>query len=71
MESNKKKCFSLELKADIINEVDLKRKTKAQICKDYNILCGTLYTFLKDKEAIKAIQGPSVPFILLTDKGSN
>ena len=30
-----------------------KRKTKAQICRDYNILSGTLYTFLQDKEAIK------------------
>ena len=33
--SNKRKCFSLELKAEIISEVDKKKKTKAQICRDY------------------------------------
>ena len=48
----KRKCFSLELKAEIINEVDKKRKTKAQICRDYDVSSGTLYTFLRDKEAI-------------------
>ena len=50
--SNKRKCFSLELKAEIISEVDKKKKTKAQICRDYDISSGTLYTFLRDREAI-------------------
>ncbi|GFO02826.1 tigger transposable element-derived protein 4 [Plakobranchus ocellatus] len=52
MESRKRKCFSLELKAKIIEEVDKKVKSKAQICQDYEISSGTLYTFLKDKDAI-------------------
>ncbi|GFR89153.1 tigger transposable element-derived protein 6 [Elysia marginata] len=50
--SNKRKCFSLELKAEIISEVDKKKKTKAQICRDYDISSGTLYIFLRDREAI-------------------
>ena len=33
--SIKTNCFSLELKAEIINAVDMKRKTKAQIYRDY------------------------------------
>ena len=52
MASNKRECFSLELKSEIINEVDMKRKTKVQICRDYNILSETLYTFLRNKGAI-------------------
>ena len=72
LHSNNRKCFSLELKAEIINEVDMKRKTKVQICRDYKISSETLYyTFLKDKEAIKQSEGSWVPFILLTNKGSN
>ena len=31
----KRNCFSLELMAEIINAVDMKRKTKAQIYRDY------------------------------------
>ena len=30
----------------------MKKKTKAQIWRDYNILCGILNTFLKDKESV-------------------
>ena len=41
--------LSLVLKAENINEVDMKRKIKAQICRDYSISSGTLYTFVKDK----------------------
>ena len=33
--SIKRNCFSLELKAEIINAVDMKRKTKAQTYRDY------------------------------------
>ena len=78
---NKRNCFSLELKAEIINAVDIKRKTKAQIYRtspyrtswktprrrktasthkstettSTTLKCspGKLYTFLKDKEAMK------------------
>ena len=32
---NERNCFSLELKAEIINAVDMKRKTKVQIYRDY------------------------------------
>ena len=32
---NKRNCFSLELKAEILNAVDMERKTKAQIYRDY------------------------------------
>ncbi|GFO09144.1 tigger transposable element-derived protein 4 [Plakobranchus ocellatus] len=39
-------------KAKIIEEVDKKVKSKAHTCRDYEILSGSLYTFLKDKGAI-------------------
>ncbi|GFN74121.1 hypothetical protein PoB_000062700 [Plakobranchus ocellatus] len=38
--------------AKIIEKVDKKVKSKAQICRDYEISSGTLYTFLKDNGAI-------------------
>ena len=63
--SNKRKCFSQELKAEIINQVDMKRKTKAQICRDSKILPGLLYTFLKDRSHQTQSKDPWVPFTLL------
>ena len=67
----KRNCFSLELKAEIINAVDMKITT---------LKCspGTLYTFLKDKEAMKHNPRPMGPvhFIdkhcsYLSDKNGN
>ena len=61
---NKRNCFSLELKAEIINAVDLKRKTKAQIYTDckYNIKIfawNTLY-LLERQRSHETIQRPMI-----------
>ena len=54
---NKRNCFSLELKAEIINAVDMKRKTKAQIYRDYKynikMFAWNILYLLEDKEAMK------------------
>ncbi|GFO31782.1 tigger transposable element-derived protein 4 [Plakobranchus ocellatus] len=45
--------YSEELnRAKVIEEVENKAKTKAQISRDFEILSATLCTFLKDKDAI-------------------
>ena len=43
----KRKCLSLETKVMLIEEVDRKRKSKAQICRDHDIASSTLHTILK------------------------
>ena len=51
------------VKAEIISEVDMKMKKKAQICRDYNISSGTLNTSLKFKEALKHNPKDPIHFI--------
>ena len=69
---NKRNCFSLELKAEIINAVDTKRKTKVQIYRDfkYNIKMfawNTLYLLERQRSHETQSKGPWVQFILLTN----
>lgn len=53
----KRKCLSFETKLKVIEEVEKGLKTKAVICREYNIPKSSLSTFLKDKEKIrKAIE---------------
>ena len=72
---NKRNCFSLELKAEIINAVIWKgrRKRKSTETTSTTLKCspGTLYTFLKDNEAMKHIQRPMIHCSYLSDKKSN
>ena len=56
-------CFSLELMAEIINAVDMKRKTKAQIYRDYkyniNIFAwNTLYLLERQRSHETQSKGP-------------
>ena len=60
---NKRNCFSLELKAEIINAVDLKRKTKAQIYRDYKynikmFAWNTLYLLERQRSHETQSKGP-------------
>ena len=69
---NKRNCFSLELKAEIINAVDMKRKTKAQIYRDYKcnikmFAWNTLYLLERQRSHETQSKGPWVQFILLTN----
>ena len=69
---NKRNCFSLELKAEIINAIDMKRKTKAQIYKDYKynikiFAWNTLYLLERQRSHETQSKGPWVQFILLTN----
>ncbi|GFN81041.1 hypothetical protein PoB_000754700 [Plakobranchus ocellatus] len=47
--------FLAEQKAETIKEVERKRRNKAEICKDYNISSGTLYTVLRDEAIMTAV----------------
>ena len=70
----KRKCFSLELKAEIINTVDMKRKMKAQIYREHNIkifVWNSLYLLERQRSHRIQPKGPWVAFILLTNRGSN
>ena len=69
---NKRNCFSLELKAEIINAIDMKRKTKAQIYRDYKynikmFAWNTLYLLERQRSHETQSKGPWVQFILLTN----
>ena len=60
---NKRSCFSLELKAEIIIAVDMKRKTKAQIYRDYKynikmFAWNTLYLLERQRSHEKQSKGP-------------
>ena len=59
---NKRNCFSLELKAEIINAVDMKRKTKAQIYRDYKYIkmfaWNTLYLLERQRSHETQSKGP-------------
>ena len=60
---NKRNCFSLELKAEIINAVDIKRKTKAQIYRDYKFnikmfAWNTLYLLERQRSHETQSKGP-------------
>ena len=58
---NNRNCFSLELMAKIINAVDMKRKTKAQIYRDYNInmfAWNTLYLLERQRSHETQSKGP-------------
>ena len=80
---NKRNCFSLELKAEIINAVDMKRKTKAQIYRDYKcnikmFAWNTLYLLERQRSHETQSKGPWVQFIFidkhcsyLSNKNSN
>lgn len=48
----KRKCLSLETKMMLIEQVDKKSKSKAEICREHNIPSSTLSTILKDRENI-------------------
>ena len=72
---NKRNCFSVELKTEIINSVDMKRKTKAQIYRDYkyNIKMfarNTLYLLERQRSHETQSKSPWVQFILLTNRGN-
>ena len=72
---NKRNCFSLELKAEIINAVDLKRKTKAQIYRDYKynikmFTWNTLYLLERQRSHETQSKGPWYTSYL-SDKNSN
>ena len=61
--SIKRNCFSMELKAEIINAVDLKRKTKAQIYRDYKynikmFAWNTLYLLERQRSHETQSKGP-------------
>ena len=73
--SIKRNCFSLELKAEIINAVNMKRKTKAQIYRDYKyniklFAWNTLYLLERQRSHETQSKGPWVQFILLTNRGN-
>ena len=60
---NIRNCFSLELKAEIINAVDIKRKTKAQIYRDYKynikmFAWNTLYLLERQRSHGTQSKGP-------------
>ena len=50
--ASKRKRITLETKAAIIEAVERKTKTNAQICRDFDLPSSTLYTILKDKGKI-------------------
>ena len=69
---NKRNCFSLELKAEIINAVYMKRKMKAQIYRDYKynikmFAWNTLYLLERQRSHETQSKGLWVQFILLTN----
>ena len=72
---NERNCFSLELQAEIINAVDMKRKTKAHIYRDYKynikmFAWNTLYLLERQKQW-NTIQRPIIHCSYLSDKNSN
>ena len=73
---NKTNCFSMELEAEIINTVDMKRKTKAQTYRDYKcnikmFVWNTLYLLEGQRSHQTQSIDPWVQVILLTNRGSN
>ena len=50
--TNKRKHITIDTKVAKINAVDKQEKSKAQICKDFEIVSSTLYTILKDNDKI-------------------
>ena len=71
----KRNCFSLELMAEIINAVDMKRKRKAQIYRDYkyniNIFAWNTLYLLERQRSHETIQRPMIHCSYLSDKNSN
>ena len=49
----KRKSMSFDMKLKIIEEVEQKSKSKAEICRQYGIASSTLSTFLANKEKIR------------------
>ena len=56
MSSNKRRRITIDTKASIIEAVEKKNRTNAQICRDFDIPSSTLYTILKEKEKIMKAQ---------------
>ena len=50
--ASKRKRITLEAKVAIIEAVERKTKTNAQICREFDLPSSTLYTILKGKEKI-------------------
>ena len=50
--ASKRKRITLETKVAIIEAVERKTKTNAQICREFDLPSSTLYTILKEKEKI-------------------
>ena len=50
--TNKRKHITIDTKAAIINAVDEREKSNAQICREFEIVSSTLYTILKDNDKI-------------------
>ncbi|GFR94618.1 tigger transposable element-derived protein 4 [Elysia marginata] len=48
---NKRKHITIDTKVEIINAVE-KKKSNAEICRQFDIPSSTLYTILKDKKKI-------------------
>ena len=50
--ASKRKRITLETKVAIIEAVERKTKTNAQICREFDLPSSTLYTILKEKEKL-------------------
>ena len=50
--ASKRKRITLETKVALIEAVERKAKTNAQICREFDLPSSTLYTILKEKEMI-------------------
>ena len=50
--ASKRKRITLETKVALIEAVERKAKTNAQICREFDLPSSTLYTILKEKEKI-------------------
>ena len=73
---NKRNCFSLDLKAEIVNAVDMKRKTKAQIYRDYKynikmFAWNTLYLLERQRSHETQSKGPWYTVVTSAIKNSN
>ena len=50
--ASKRKRITLETKVAIIEAMERKTKTNAQICREFDLPSSTLYTVLKEKEKL-------------------
>ena len=65
----------MELRAEIIKAVDMKRNTKGQIYRDYKynikmFAWNTLYLLERQRSHETQSKGPWVQFVLLTNRGN-